>query len=126
VAFIQPSGALPGAVEDGVSAWRSQDYERARELWREAADYGSAEAQLYLGYLYQSGRVSDPNPQRAIHWYRAAAGQGVAEAQYQLGLMYEVGEGVPANYDTAERWYGAAIGQGFCPGELSIADRLGD
>ena len=122
----QPSGASGGALEDGVSAWRSRQYERAHDLWREASARGNPEAQLYLGYLYQSGRISDPDPQRAIHWYREAAQQGVAEAQYELGVMYEVGEGVTADFDTAQRWYGTAIRQGFCPGELSIADRLGD
>lgn len=76
------------------------------------AESGYAEAQYYLGMMYDDGRGVERDPVQAAQWYRKAAEQGIAAAQYSLAGMYEAGDGVPTDYIQAKKWYGLAAKQG--------------
>jgi TPR repeat protein len=69
------------------------------------AQQGDAQAQLFVGYLYETGQGVRQNYTKAAHWYRKAAEQGNAIAQIQLGNMYRLGKGVPQNYILAYMWF---------------------
>ncbi|NIR58850.1 MAG: sel1 repeat family protein [Gammaproteobacteria bacterium] len=113
-------------LEHGVEAYRDGDHARAAELFRPLAEAGHPEAQLFLAYLYRTGKGVPYDSDRAAEWYLKAARQGVPEAQYQIGLMYEVGTGVKADYWEAEKWYQKPINNGYCIMELQAGGRLGD
>ena len=56
-ALLSLSG--PGAAgpwEDGLAAYKRQDYETVLRLWRPLADRGDASAQYSLGLMYQNGQ----------------------------------------------------------------------
>ena len=109
-----------------MRAYGTEAYHEAVQLLVPAARAGDPEAQLFLGYLYLTGKGVDQDTALAAHWYRLAAEQGNADAQYQLGLMYELGIGLPQDIWEAEGWYQRATDQGFCPGEMRAGGRLDD
>ncbi|MCM1044218.1 MAG: sel1 repeat family protein [Candidatus Gastranaerophilales bacterium] len=76
------------------------------------AEQGYAEAQYYLGLMYDDGKGVERDSAQAAEWYRKAAEQGIAAAQSNLGTMYETGDGVQTDHGLAEKWYRLAAEQG--------------
>jgi hypothetical protein len=58
-----------------------QDFAKAAEFYRRAADLGVAEAAFYLGNLYRDGRGVTRDREAAYRWYRKAAEQGDSVAE---------------------------------------------
>ncbi len=83
--------------------------------WRPLAEQGNANAQFFLGVMYDKGQGVRQDLREAARWFRKAAEQGVAEAQSNLGFMYGYGEGVPQDYAQAYMWYDLAASR-FPPG----------
>lgn len=52
------------------------------------AEQGDAEAQGYLGLIYEHGQGVEMDHSAALKWYQTAAGQGSAWAQTNLGLAW--------------------------------------
>jgi TPR repeat protein len=84
----------------------------ALALLKAAARIGDANAQSWLGFLYERGRGVPQDYAQAAFWYRKAAEQGNAEAQNNLGRIYDDGLGVPHDYAQAAFWYRKAAEQG--------------
>ena len=76
------------------------------------AQRGDPQAQLFVGYLYETGQGVEQNLVKAAHWYQKAAEQGNALAQLQLGIMFTNGKGVPQNFVLAYLWLDLASRQG--------------
>lgn len=76
------------------------------------AQQGDAKAQVFVGYLYETGQGVQQDNTKAAEWYRRAAERGNAEAQAQLGNMYSLGKGVSQNYVLAYLWLDLAARQG--------------
>jgi TPR repeat protein len=76
------------------------------------ADQGDAEAQFYLGVMYDFGNGVPENDAEAVKWFRKAADQGRADAQLYLGIQYVMGEGIPDNSISAYVWLSMAKTQG--------------
>ncbi len=89
-----------------------QDYAKAVEWYRKAAEQGYADAQYNLGHMYDKGEGVTQDYAKAMGWYRKAA----ADAQHNLGVMYGNGQGVPQDYAQAHMWYNLAASK-FPPGE---------
>jgi uncharacterized protein len=51
------------------------------------ADSGNAEAQYWLGRIYDAGRLLPKDAEKSVHWYQRSAEQGYASAEYFLCLM---------------------------------------
>jgi TPR repeat protein len=111
--------ALPGAGEaradeasdaytKAMAAYNRGDLPGALPLFREAAEAGSADAQVWLGYLLD---FAEENVE-AVRWYRAAAEQGHAEGLAGLADMYAKGEGVEKNLGEARLLYEKAADAG--------------
>ena len=117
--------AVAGPFEDAVAARNSGDYATAQRLFRALADNGNADAQSFLGVMYEKGwgvrqdyaealklyrKAADQgsglgrlqqyilaNDAEALMWFRRAAGLGNAFAQGALGYMYEDGDTTPGS-----------------------------
>ncbi|MGC9325298.1 MAG: tetratricopeptide repeat protein [Desulfomonilia bacterium] len=76
------------------------------------AQQGDPQAQIFVGYLYETGQGVKQNYTKAAEWYRKAAEQGNPVAQQQLGTMYRNGKGVPQSYVLAYMWFDLACRQG--------------
>ena len=76
------------------------------------AEQGHAQAQVNLGWCYESGTEVEKDEQKAVEWYQKAAEQGYANAQCNLGVCYEHGTGVEKDEQKAVEWYQKAAEQG--------------
>ena len=78
-----------------------------------AAQRGSASAQVLLAVIYLNGMADHPkNEQQAAQWFEKAAQQGNDYAQKMLADMYQEGHGVPKNSQLAADWREKAAKRG--------------
>jgi hypothetical protein len=91
-------------------AYDRADYRSALAVWLPAAEEGDAEAQTFVGEIYEQGPGGEPDYAAAAEWYRRAAEQGNARAQFNLGTLHEQGLGVAADKLQALNWYRRASG----------------
>lgn len=91
-------------------AYDRANYRTALNTWLEQAKIGDAEAQTYVGEIYEKGLGLPADYHAANVWYQKAANQGFSRAQINLGYLYENGLGVPKNTVTALSWYRRASG----------------
>ena len=97
---------------DGIKSNR----QKAIQLYRIAADRGSALAQCNLGRCYtQQQKFADAFP-----LYRLAAEQGYREAEFNLANCYGDGRGVEKDLDAAEHWYERAAAKGDTDAEYAL------
>ena len=79
-----------------------QDYRRAKELYELADSKGIVRATINLGYIYEYGRVGEPDHVRAYMQYaKAVALSDHPEALYKMGDMYSRGQAVPRDLHAA-------------------------
>jgi uncharacterized protein len=52
------------------------------------AESGNAEAQYWLGVIYDRGRLVPKDPEKSAGWYQKSAEQGYAPAEYVVCLMH--------------------------------------
>jgi uncharacterized caspase-like protein len=86
------------------------DYRTALAVWKPMAEQGDAEAQNYVGEIYERGLGVSPDYAQAADWYRKAAEQNFAPAQINLGQLYDKGLGVPQDPALARQWYARGSG----------------
>ena len=103
---------------DGVA----QDYAKAIEWFRQAAEQGYAAAQNKLGECYYTGTEVKKNYKQAARWFCKAAEQGDDMAQYNLGYSYQHGQGVTKNYTQAVYWYRKAAEQGNAAAQNNLGE----
>lgn len=93
-----------------------QNIPKAEYLYQTAAELKHAEAQYYLGTLYQVSFIGSQNNEDmrlALFWFRMAAEQGHAQAQCDVGAAYQSGSGVTEDVQEALHWYQIAADQGY-------------
>ena len=112
--------AVAGPIEDGLAAYRSEDYETALRLLRPLAEKGDAAAQWGLGAMYANGLGVPFDGEAGVAWLRKSAGQSFAEAEFSLGVLYENGFGVPQSNQEAAGWYRKAADQGHPAAQYNI------
>lgn len=95
------------------------NYATALKVWLDEAKSGNAEAQYYVGQIYEKGLGLEPDYAVAAHWYAQAAEQGYSAAQLSLGYLYETGLGVSQDPAVALEWYRKASG---LPEELIVLE----
>jgi TPR repeat protein len=99
--------------QKGIKSFRKGNYKSAFKLFRSLAENGLADAQYYLGYMYQKGYGVSQDFKSAAKWYKLAAKQEYPSAQHYLGYLYHTGKGVRQNYKNASKWYKRASKQNY-------------
>jgi TPR repeat protein/serine/threonine protein kinase len=90
------------------------------DVWRRAAQQGSAEGQWFLGRCLELGSGIAKNEEEAVKWYRKAAEQGYALAQNNLGISYGTGRVVDKDEKEAVQWYRKAADQGHADAQCNL------
>jgi TPR repeat protein len=106
---------------EGVNAFLAHKYKLAMARLKPVAESGSAKAQSYVGYMYNSGRGVERNYTEAIRWFLMAAEQSDPYSQRQLGYLYEKGLGAARDEKVAAEWYAKAAEQGDASGQAHLA-----
>ena len=97
-----------------------ENYTEAFKCFQKVAEQGNADAQLYLGFMYEDGRGVKQDYFKAVEWYQKAAEQGYADAQFFLSNMYYAGKGVKQDYFKAVEWYQKAAEQGVSIAQYNL------
>jgi TonB family protein len=98
--------------DTALRAYEQRDFATALKEWRALADRGDAEAEFWLGVMYEHGEGVAEQPMEAMNWYRKSAEQAYARAQYALGMIYAEGRGVLQHYIEAHMWLNLASANG--------------
>jgi TPR repeat protein len=99
----------------------AKDSTQAVNYFRQAAEIGHAEAEVFLGLLYQNGDGVTEDGAEAVKWFREAAMHGSSTGQRSLGECCEKGFGVHQNASEAVRWYRMAAERGDRHGQEHLA-----
>ncbi|PID76505.1 MAG: hypothetical protein CSB24_06290 [Deltaproteobacteria bacterium] len=100
-----------------------QDYQKALQLYEQAAENGNPLAQFIAGGMYYTGKGTEVNLQKAFDLLSRAAAQGKTspEAQMALGTIYLRGQAVPQNYVKAKE----SLHQAALAGNAEAQNELG-
>ena len=100
--------AAADALTRANAAYARGDYIRAVNILTPLALQGNANAQAFLGFMYQNGYGAPQAYDAAADLYFQAASSGNPFAQSMLGLMYDKGHGVPQDFILAYKWLNLA------------------
>jgi TPR repeat protein len=75
------------------------------EVWKQAAEHGSAAAEFLLAFCHECGVGVAKDEANAVDLYRRAAEKDLAMAQNNLGWMMVQGRGTARNDATALSWF---------------------
>ncbi len=109
------------AQDRGNAAFAAGDYAAAREIWRELASKGDANAQFNLGVLYDEGLGVPANPELARSFWQQAAENGLAPALHSLALLeIDLSEDGRGDLDKAHGWPQQAAEAGHLPARYTL------
>ena len=109
-----------GSFDEGLAAYNRGDYETALRESKPLSKQGDAEAQFYLGLMYDNGQGVSQDYIAAMKWYKKAAERGYARAQYNLGVMYSEGDGAPKDNAKALKWFRKAAERGYARAQYNL------
>jgi len=92
------------------TAFDRADYKTALKVWLARGADGDAEAQNYVGEIYEKGLGVEPDYTEAKKWYQRAAKQDFSRAYINLANLYEKGLGVNRDPVLAVNLYRKASG----------------
>ena len=116
-------GCIKGFVanlNDGIDAYAQGDYKTAIEHWELLANHGSANAQFYIGRMYEKGVHFAQNDYWAFQWISKAANLGLPEAEYTLGYIYRNGAGVVKDTSQTVKWFKRAGKKGHSKAQFNL------
>jgi len=98
----------PQLFQKGMNALTGSNVSRndqnAFDYFRHSAELGYAPAQVVLGYFYETGRATAPEPRQALDWYKKAGEQDDALAQWLAGRLIDKGDAAVRDLNEAEVW----------------------
>lgn len=103
--------ALAAGMQAGVEAYNRGDYAAALREFRPMAEQGDADAQYYLGRMYDLGHGIPEDDGEAVKWLRRAVEHGHVSAQNHLG------EGVLEDDAEAVKLFRMAAEKGHAKGQ---------
>jgi len=86
------------------------NYSTALKVWLAQANGGDAQAQVYVGEIYEKGMGIPPDYVEAAAWYEKAAKQGNVQGLNHSAYLYEQGLGVAKDPVRALNLYRQAAG----------------
>jgi hypothetical protein len=104
----QTRPAHAGSLARATAAYTRGDYVGAVNTLTPLALRGNADAQAFLGFMYENGFGAPQAYDAAVDFYIEAAIRGNPFGQGMLGLMYDKGHGVPQDVILAYKWLNLA------------------
>jgi hypothetical protein len=100
------------------------NFDKAKEMYKLAADQGYVFAQYNLGLMLYKGEGGKTDYDQARKMFTLAANQGDIEAQYMLGLMLYKGKGGDKDLKEARKMYKLAAEQGHVEAQYFLGRML--
>jgi hypothetical protein len=126
--YLAPRRAVKAvASECEIRGGEYVAYDRANfatslQVWKPQAEQGDAQAQVYVGEIYEKGLGTTPDYVQAAVWYQKAADQGFARGLADLAYLYEQGLGVAKDPVKALNLYRKSAG--ISNDELTFASEV--
>jgi TPR repeat protein len=98
-----------------------QDYAKAIQWDRLAADHGLDDAENNLGICYWKAPGATDYA-KAFVWFKKSAAQGYSEGEFDLGRCYQEGKGAAVDLKQAARWFHQAAVQGNDAAKQALAE----
>ncbi|MCX7638691.1 MAG: protein kinase [Cyclobacteriaceae bacterium] len=108
------------AVNEGLRAFKQENYSEAFPLLKYAIDHGSNKVFVPFGIMYVAGLGVEQNFTEAFKWFRKGAEAGDPDGQLNLGKMYLNGYGVAQNPVEAIKWFRKAANQGHSSAQVEL------
>ena len=105
-------GIVKAQIELSDRYYDMNNYRKAFEWAKKAAESGEPEAQATLATYYKLSIGTCEYPQKVFELHMQAAEQGYAESQYAVGELYYSGYSVQKNINIAFQWFEKAANQG--------------
>lgn len=114
--------------KQAYSAYQTQNFSKADEIWRKLATEGDINAQYALGVMELRGETKNANSVSAFNWFKMAADKGHATAMFNVGVAYWEGSGVEKNRPEALKWWeqSAEAGDSGAQFNLGLAYYIGE
>lgn len=96
------------------------EYEKAAEMYLEAARDGDIDASFNYGYCLMHGKGVDYDPAAAKSFFAFARDMEGGESCYNLAMLYLHGEGVRRDYRQALRYMRISASQGCIEAQLYL------
>ncbi|MBG6155728.1 TPR repeat protein [Labrenzia sp. EL_159] len=96
------------------------NYELAFDGFSESAKLSNPDAQYWLGWMYQNGLGTEPNPEEAARLYRIAIEHGEHRAKVALGVLYFEGHGVRKDERRAAEYFQETSERGMESGRANL------
>lgn len=119
--FLLASFQARAGMPEALAAYKAGNFAGAMKELGPLAEGGLAEAQFYVGLMYDNGDGVVQDYRKAIDWYTKAADQGFALAESNLGVIYEIGGTVDRDLKKAEQLYLKAAEQGDASAQHNLA-----
>lgn len=111
--FIASAQVSANKLDRAVEAMRSGDFAEAYCIMRPLAEFGDADAQYNIGWMYMNGYGLRVNDSLALEWWQKASRQRHADASFSIGMLYSMGEGgIPKDPNKAIDYYLLALEEG--------------
>jgi hypothetical protein len=107
--------------QKGLDAHKKGDYATALREFSLLSEQGNADAQTFLGIMYDEGKGVVQDYSEAVKWFRKSAEQEHALAQFNMGYMYDQGQGVVQDYKKAAKWYRKSAEHGHANAQKNLA-----
>lgn len=120
VFLAMSGGALAVTLEEGLEAYRSQDFALAFDVFDALAQRGDPRSTFYLSLLYEKGLGVVQNREHALQLLRSSAEAGDPLAQYNLGNHYIREGGSEFVPDLAVTWWEKAARQDLVPAQHNL------
>lgn len=98
-----------------------QDYQKAFDLYQEAAANNYPYANTKMAVYYEDGILGEENTAEAFNNYKIAAEAGIPDAMYHLGRYYKYAVGIPENPEEALKLFNQAAEANSAPGLTELA-----
>lgn len=123
LALTSPTIVLAASLKEVGEAVRNQDYETAFQQLDVLTRQNHPVAQYLMGMMYEFGRGTEKDTQKAAMWYRKAADLGHDGAMTSLGLLYVKGDGVNQDFAEAVKLLSQAAAKGNSNAQYNLALR---
>ena len=113
--------ALPEDLDDAISSLVDDGRDaEAFQVAREGAESGDPKSNEWLGWLYENGRGTDQDLERAAYHYGIAVESGLNYARWRMGVMIDEGN-APGRLEDAVSLFELAANDDFTNAMTSLA-----